>query len=214
MLKPVLLIYGLATSGKTTLGSNLRDAGLYDVSIEVDDVDDWLGKCAWIAANKDLNWDDPAIKSILFESARMVARVANLFLRQGKNVCISGVWVGWDSLIMQGLQDYRVAILRPPNRSGARKLWIKRGQDAADFDKIFPVKDYDWQVNGLLSAAKKFEAKGKLIADEQVFVHEWQANPIIKATNLEEDELGVVPGEGVKSPDTDDEGSTSNEAQA
>lgn len=155
-------------------------AGLYDLSIEMDDVNNWLGKKNFIVKSEGkVNWSDPTIKQIHQESARLVPLIINALIRRGKSVVLTGVWPN-DNLhtIIRGLQSYRMVVMVPFDRDEGKRRWVNRKGDlstAERFEVLFPGASWDHNSDGMTDLAFWASMKGTLLpAGSPEYDHLWK----------------------------------------
>jgi hypothetical protein len=142
MKKPICLIAGVMTSGKTTLARFLVSHGVYDFMIEVDTIKEWtdghkmrLGKL-WI--------EDPP-------KARQLTRAGNvnagiLAAAYPGTLVMSGVWPQELTSILERVQDWRLIVLKTPTKDEAWARWLNRklGFEVSGDNEVVKKIKYDF----------------------------------------------------------------------
>jgi hypothetical protein len=155
--KPILLVFGNVCSGKSTLIHNLVELGLYDVSVETDDLWRWVSgaeKHPWRMSN-------PKCSGYRAAKNEVASHVLRSLEKAGFNV-VCTAWPGEVRPVLEKVQDYRCIFLIGPEFAEAQARWLRRGQTVGDWNDALPGDAYMRNDVGISRLYDVMESRGKL----------------------------------------------------
>jgi adenylate kinase family enzyme len=158
-LEKTLLIFGLATTGKTTLSRKLVEDGKYDVVLENDDF--------WVAVSGRADaWNPKSNPKV--DKMRVVKNIVCGICAAGiakhYKLVVSGLWPGEAAPVMERLQDYEAVVLVVDEEEALRR-WVERGNSESDFRDVFG-DNWSSLYSSFEQLANDLAARGKLIDPE------------------------------------------------